>query len=171
MRPRFPEVVALLALTLGAAPLAAQEGPGSLTGAAAMVQVDRYWVDDSDASPRGITLRLTPFRPNHAVPTFGLGLAGADVTTIGTAFSGEAGAGYLLGNEYAGLFLHGGVLGLLSSSFHDAAVGGYAGAAVLLRVAGGFGVRLDVSRRYYWTEGRPAAWVASAGIGVLPKVR
>lgn len=171
MRRACRDHLVVIALSLCGAPLLAQEGPGSLTNAAAMVQVDQYWVDDSDAEPRGVTLRLTPFRPNRAVPTFGLGLAGGDVTTIGVAFSGEAGAGYLFGNRHAGLLLHGGVLGLLSSAFNEAAAGGYVGAAALLRLVGGFGGRLDVSRRYYWVEDSHPAWVFSAGLGVLPPLR
>ncbi len=171
MRRPSRSLGACLALALGALPVAAQDGVGSLTEYSAMVQVDHLWVDHGVATPEGVTLRLSRYQPNRVIPTFGVGLLGSDLADVGVAFTGEAGAGYLVGNGRAGLLLHAGVLGLLAPGNRTGGVGGYLGAALIYRFTAGLGGRVDVARRYYRLDGNPAAWSVSVGLGVVPRVR
>ena len=171
MRRPSRSLLAGLALVLGAVPVAAQDGVGSLTEYSAMVEVDHLWVDDGGATPEGVTLRLTRYQPNHVIPTFGVGLLGQNLADMGVAFTGEVGAGYLVGNGRGGLLLHGGVLGLLAPGSYTFGIGGYVGAGFLYRFTAGLGGRVDVARRYYRLDGNPAAWSVSFGLGVVPRVR
>lgn len=173
MMLRVCRYLLLLVLTAAPAVLPAQDSTAAPVQPTAVLEglslggtVDRYLVGGVPFS--AISFRGVTFKPEAWAPEFAFGMLTEGGGQNGVALTTDLGTVYGIGLPGSLLLLKAGSTGIFVPS-GGALVGAYGGIGVVAPLAGGVGLRLEATRRWFLVAGgQPQVWVLSLGLTSIP---